>query len=185
MAEMRVLSFADARILEPPSSLRKAQILVEARRSPSGKTVFLSHSSKDDGLVPAVIALLEQHGGTVYADDFDKRLPDPPNPVTAVVLRGEICGCPRLVVLATDNSYSSRWIPWELGLGDGLHDIHPNAVLPASPNGRPPSWLETQYFHLYPKIVSFDNEWFVMDPMSVSRWRLREWLTTRLQRRAP
>jgi len=178
MAEIRLFSSSDVRSFEPASPLQKSMLLSKAHRSPSGKTVFLSHSSKDDSLVPAVIALLEEHGGTVYADDFDRRLPDQPNPATAVVLREEIRGCPRLVVLATDNSYTSRWIPWELGLGDGFHDTPPNAVLPSTPLGTFPGWLQTQYFHLYPKIINMDSEWWVTDPAGVARWPLRQWLDT-------
>ncbi len=40
------------------------------------KTVFLSHSSKDAELLPGAITILENHGGYVYIDKKDPRLPD-------------------------------------------------------------------------------------------------------------
>jgi hypothetical protein len=178
MAQMRMFSDADARGFEPFGSVQKSVLLHETRKTPTGKTVFLSHSSKDDNLVPGVIVLLQRHGATVYADDYDTRLPDPPNPATAAVLRGEIQGCPRLVVLVTNNSASSRWIPWELGLGDGFHNIPPNAILASTPSGVLPAWLGTQYFHLYPKVVNVAGAWWVTDPAGLAHWPLRQWLTT-------
>ncbi|MCU0612681.1 MAG: toll/interleukin-1 receptor domain-containing protein, partial [Candidatus Eisenbacteria bacterium] len=142
----------------------------------SGKDVFLSHCSKDDEMVPGVVDLLEQHGASVYADDFDQRLPDPPNPATAAVLRSEIQGCPRLVVLATENCHKSRWIPWELGLGDGFHNVPPNAILPATETGSMPPWIRTEYFHLYPKIVKLAGLWVVTLPSGPEWLSLHDWL---------
>jgi len=182
---MRLLSFSDVERLAPISPLQKATLMREAHARASGKTVFLSHSSKDDNLVPGVIALLTQHGATVYADDFDQRLPDPPNPATAAVLREEIHGCPRLVVIATENSHTSTWIPWELGLGDGFHGFPPNAVLPVTRFGEVPGWLDTLYFHLYPKIVDTAGQWWVTDPTGAAGMGLRDWLRSQLTRTLP
>jgi hypothetical protein len=37
-----------------------------------GKNVFLSHTTKDDDLVPGVVLVLENHGGRVYVDHQDQ-----------------------------------------------------------------------------------------------------------------
>jgi hypothetical protein len=175
MAEMRLFSLSEVRAFEP-AILQKAMVLGEARRSPQSKLVFLSHSSQDDNLVPAAIGFFMSFGASVYTDDFDKRLPNPPSVATAAALKAEIKGCPRLVVLATANSHTSRWIPWELGLGDGIRDIPPNAVLPFMADGQVAAWTKTEYFGLYPKIMNLDDTWVVTDPRSASSWPLRTWL---------
>ena len=48
--------------------LEGAVLLKEASRSMVGKTVFLSHSSKDNENLPAVISILKNYGGSVYVD---------------------------------------------------------------------------------------------------------------------
>lgn len=173
---IRLFSNADARRWEPSSLLAKRALFEDAKVSAMSKHIFLSHSSKDDALVPGVIAFFASHKATVYADDFDKRLPDPPSTNTANILKSEIKGCQRLVVLATPNSHTSRWIPWELGIGDGLKGVPPNAIFPITPEGDVQSWTKTEYFGLYPKIAEVDGEWRVIDPRNSTMWRLSTWL---------
>lgn len=116
------------------------------------------------------------HGATVYADDFDKRLPDPPSVQTAEILKGEIKQHPRFVVLATTNSHTSRWIPWELGLSDGYKGVPPSAILPITQEGVIPEWYKSTYVQLYPRIVNIDDAWRVLDPRDNKHWPLRDWL---------
>ncbi len=92
------------------------------------KTIFLSHSSKDAELLPGVITILENHGGYVYVDKKDSRLPDSVTSKTAEILRDTIRQCKKMVVLVSSNTKESRWIPWELGLGDAVK-THMNVAL--------------------------------------------------------
>lgn len=181
MATIRLFSYSDAAIQVLQSFLGRDHLLKEAKESTARKVVFLSHSSKDDPLVAGVIAFFKTLNAGVYADDFDKRLPNPPNTTTAVILKNEIRTVPRLVVLATPNTYTSRWIPWELGLADGFRGIPPNAIFPITPEGEEPSWLTTEYFNLYPKIVNLDGAWRVTDPRGTSSWPLKDWLHTQIR----
>lgn len=173
---MRLFSNSDIRNFEPAYSFEKRAMLAEASTAPSQKDVFLSHSSSDDSSVPAVIAFFAKFGASVYADDFDKRLPNPPSPQTAQILRDEIKGCPRFVVLVTPNSRQSRWIPWELGLADGYKGVPPNALLPITPEGEVQNWVTAEYFGLYPRIVHDNGEWKVFDPRDMKTWKLSIWL---------
>jgi hypothetical protein len=91
----------------------------------TGKTIFLAHSSKDERYLPGVISLLENHGGRVYIDKADSRLPDSTNRETAETLRSTISECTRFVLFVTTNSKDSKWVPWELGIADGKKDISP------------------------------------------------------------
>ena len=56
-------------------TLDESQLLKRASTSVTGKTVFLSHSSKDKRYLPAIISILEDNGGSVYTDLGDNRLP--------------------------------------------------------------------------------------------------------------
>src|SRR3712207_2606711 len=87
----------------------------------SGKTVFLSHSSQDEDLVSGAVLILENHGGSVYVDDGDPDLAGAALVDIANRLRSVIAKTRRFVMLATPRSKDSKWIPWELGLGEGKH----------------------------------------------------------------
>jgi len=180
LEKTRLFSFADAAAFERASGVSRDQLRANAAAITAATTVFLSHSSKDDPLVPGVLAFFAGFGAGVYADDFDASLPSPPSVRTAVSLKGRIQQLPRLVVLATSNTYTSRWIPWELGLADGFRGIPPNAILPITPEGEVPTWLTTEYVHLYPKILKLEGAWSVTDPQGGSPWPLAHWLHHRI-----
>ena len=120
-------TFDDIRSIN--EKINRIGILKEAysRQYPN---VFLSHSSTDHESLPAVIKILKNHGGKVYIDDGDPRLPGNVTPNTAKVLRDTIDRCSKLVVLVTTNTKDSRWVPWELGLGDGKKIESQIAIFP-------------------------------------------------------
>ena len=138
--------------------LQGAVPLKEASRSKVGKTVFLSHSSKDKEHLPSVIFILENHGGRVYVDSQDDRLPNTPNRETADILRESVRSCRRSVLFVTTNSKDSIWIPWELGLADGEKGQWPVALFPKAEKSYEQSWSETEYLGLYQRIVLGQNQ---------------------------
>jgi hypothetical protein len=83
----------------------------------------------------------------------------------------------RFLVLATERSLESRWVPWELGYADGVKRALDLAVLPVresllrdAPN---------EYVRVYSRIERADNEdWYVFKPgehsssLSVRGWLL-------------
>jgi hypothetical protein len=159
-------------------------LLKEASRTKTGKTVFLSHSSKDKDYLPAVISILENHGGRVYVDNEDDRLPNTPNRETAEILRGTVRTCRRFVLFVTTNSKDSRWIPWELGLADGEKRQYPVALFPTGDNSDDQTWAETEYLGMYQRIVwgkikdvMKDNGWIVLNHEKNTASTLRKWLT--------
>lgn len=103
-------------------------VTAAAKRSPVGST-FLSHSSKDTEILPAVIKLLDDHGGSVYIDKKDPDLPPTMSRETATVLRERIVASRKFILLASRNSKDSRWMPWELGISDGVKRSRNTAVL--------------------------------------------------------
>ena len=164
--------------------LQEAVLLKEASRTKAGKTVFLSHSSNDEEHLPAVIAILENHGGHVYVDSEDERLPTTPNRETAEILRGTVNSCRRFVLFVTTNSKDSKWIPWELGLADGEKGQWPVALFPTAEKSYEQKWSQTEYLGLYQRIVwgkiedvTQDDAWIVLNHEKNTAITLRRWLT--------
>lgn len=157
-------------------------MLKSASASRTGKTVFLAHSSKDKRYLPGVISVLENHGGHVYVDKSDDRLPESTNRETAEILRSTINGCRRFVVFVTPNSKDSRWIPWELGLADGEKGAYPVALFPTANDSHDQTWAEQEYLGLYRRIVWGTMKgwtkkgWMVHDHIQNTATPLRKWL---------
>jgi len=146
------------------------------------KTIFLSHSSKDSELLPGVISILENHGGKVYIDKKDPRLPDSVSPETAEILRNTIRDCKKMVVLVSANTKESRWIPWELGLGDEAKKIWNVALFPVVEKSYETAWTKQEYLGLYRRIIwgtfkgKDKSEWMVHEHRNNTADPLGEWL---------
>lgn len=152
--------------------------LTKSASSP-GKQVFLSHSSSDDKYVTGVTSFLSEFGGKVYSDNGDKRLPKPPSPTTADILRGEIAKAQRMVVMISEGSANSGWIPWELGLADGKHGLNNVAVLPIAGTTVEEAWARREYLGLYPVIrytTVKDNLRWILDLPNGNYYFLSDWL---------
>lgn len=149
---MSIYSIADMQAIAR-SSIRKSQYLAEARESRAD--IFLSYSSLDREMAEAALVVLrDQCNVRVYMDAFDQSLPEPPDVTTAIVLRNQLRSIPKLVVVASTNTHVSRWIPWELGISDGNGGgFGMNcAVWPVSQYGEKPAWVDSLYFHVYPRV---------------------------------
>ncbi len=92
------VSYAELR--EFGSEFEAGRLLREATAS-EGKTVFLSHSSADDTLLPGAIRILARHGGKVYRDKKDLTLKHMDILDIANRLRGAVRVCPRFVLFVT------------------------------------------------------------------------------------
>jgi len=162
--------------------LNEFQIIKAASATKSDKTVFLAHSSKDKKYLPAVISILENHGGRVYVDKDDDRLPESTNRETAEILRSTIKGCRRFVSFVTPNTRDSKWVPWELGLADGEKGEYQVALFPTANRALEQAWAEQEYLALYRRIVwgkieGWDKPgWMVLDHIHNSAVSLRTWL---------
>ena len=134
-------------LAEEASIVRKAE-----SRSPVGST-FLSHSTKDAGLLPGVVAILEAHGASVYVDKKDETLPPTTNRETAKILRNRIKQCKKFILFTTKNSKDSRWMPWELGLADGFRQMPNVTIFPEVDAAHDYQWSEREYLGVYDRIV--------------------------------
>lgn len=163
-------------------TLHERQAITKAAASKSAKDTFLSHSSKDNDLVPGVALVLQNHGGEVYVDLGDDRLPEPPSVDTAQVLRDTIRDMRRFVLLVSPNSKGSIWIPWELGIADGQKSASAVALFPVVERVTETKWAEQEYLGLYRRIVWGSLEghekevWMVYDHHTNTAQLLSKWL---------
>lgn len=123
----------------------RARTLTEARTQ-GLQTVFLCHSHHDEVLVKGVITLLEEAGWRVYVDWGDTSLPDTPTRETAERIKQKIVDLNYFLFLATNNSMSSRWCPWEIGYADGKKQIDRILMFPTTDGIRT---YGNEYLQLY------------------------------------
>lgn len=144
--------------------------------------VFLSHSSKDKDILPSVINFLSQYGVNVYIDKSDEELPDKTSAETGEILKNRIHESKKFIVLVSQNSKESKWIPWELGIADEKKKIKNVAILPSVQRNSSTNWPEQEYLGIYPRIVkaTFTGQqspvWMVLDHHSNRGTELGEWL---------
>lgn len=82
------------------------------------KSAFLCHSHKDEIIVKGLLELFKEAGINLYIDWKDHAMPDSPNVETAKRIQEKIRGSDLFLFLASANSKTSRWCPWEIGYGD-------------------------------------------------------------------
>lgn len=161
-----------------------AKSLIEKRAAynASQKKVFISHSSVDTKYIPGVEKFFGQFGFGVYADVMDERLQGMPDWEKAVLLKAEILKCDKLVILVTTSTKTSKWIPWELGIGDGSCGHVHAGLFPVTEQGLEEDWARQGYMELYPRIHHLGleggkgPEWVVRDPSTGKFWRITQWL---------
>lgn len=172
----QVRSFTDNLSLQERTNIRKRA----EERSPSG-TAFLSHSSKDQDILPGIIQILENHGATVYIDKKDPSLLPYTSKDTAFTLKNRIGQSKKFVLLATENSKDSRWVPWELGVADGYKSFDNIAIFPVLEDTMNDSWTNWEYLGLYDRVVwrkfkgKEKDEWMVWDRRDNTARALAEW----------
>jgi hypothetical protein len=158
----------------------KSRILAKAQNR-VGKTVFLSHSQKDEASLPLIISILENHGAQVYVDVKDDSLPLIPSVETAQILRESLSSCQKFILFVTPHTKSSKWIPWELGVSDGHKGQKNVALIPAADHAWDQSWAEQEYLGLYDRVIwgNFANkspEWLVYNHHQNTAVTLSWWL---------
>jgi len=126
-----------------------AKSLYEAR-SQNKQTAFLCHSHKDEELAKGLQVLLAEDGWEVYIDWQDNEMPETPNKETATKIKNKITQTDWFLFLATPNSTSSRWCPWDIGYADSEKQNSKIMIIPTSDqSGR---WYGNEYLQLYRRI---------------------------------
>ncbi len=118
-------------------------------RKANQRTAFLCHSHKDAVLAEGLQVLLAEQGVDLYIDWKDSAMPEQPNRETADRLRSQIVASDWFLFLATSNSSTSRWCPWELGYADGRKPFDRIAVVPTRDGN---TMHGNEYMQLYRRI---------------------------------
>ena len=146
--------------------------------------IFLSHSYNDRVIIPALKAELEKFGYRVYVDWIDDKLLSRDNisKDTAKILQKRMQQSKCLIYATSENSSSSRWMPWELGYFDGIKDKMVG-ILPIKKhgNGFQDNFNGEEYLGLYYYIdkdrISGKNEEALWVKESVSKYMIFDsWL---------
>jgi len=114
-------------------------------------TVFLSHSHHDRSIVEGLIAMLDQIGIKIYVDWNDKDMPRVTNRETADKIKEQIKKNAIFMILATSRALSSKWVPWEVGIGDQVKGEAQILLIPvADPSG---NFQGNEYLQLYSHLI--------------------------------
>ena len=147
--------------------------------------LFISHSFKDKDLITGIYKIFDEAGYSVYVDWIDDSNLDRNNvnEKTALLIKERLKSCKALAYAATVNTPSSKWCPWELGLGDGM--LGKVCILPIMESG----YKGQEYLKMYPYLdyateqKTEKNEFWINDPnekekyISLNRWLKGEKLT--------
>lgn len=113
------------------------------------KGAFLCHSHKDADLAKGLVNMFAEAGWRIYVDWADVEMPDTPNRETAKRIQQKIVELDWFLFLATSNSMSSRWCPWEIGYADGKKHIDQIFVIPTQDGQKT---YGNEYLQLYRRI---------------------------------
>lgn len=138
--QLRAARFGTQRVL--------ATNINEAKRL-GVKTAFLCHSHNDRDLVLGVQLKLQEIGMQLYIDWQDSAMPSSPNRETALRIKEKIVQTDFFLYLATENSSSSRWCPWEIGYADGKKSIDKIITIPVKDRGHE---YGAEYLQLYRRL---------------------------------
>ena len=132
-------------------NLQKSEAVTEEARLKGETTAFLCHSHKDAALAKGVQRWLRALGWDIYIDWDDLSMPSRPNRTTANKIKQKIQRLDYLLFLATGNSMSSRWCPWEIGYADGKKGADAIIIIPTASGG---TTHGSEYLDLYRNIDS-------------------------------
>ena len=181
----KIITMEEMRAFSEKAHINENTLIKKAESRDTQKNVFLSYSSKDTDMLPYPIKILTDHGREVYIDKGDDRLPEPPSSKTAKISKETIKKLPRMVVFVTPNSKDSKWIPWELGLGDGSKSNYNVAIFPSVEKSYDTKWTEQEYLGPYSRIVfgglkGYSKDvWMVYDHKTHTAVELGKWLNNR------
>lgn len=154
-------------------ALPQLELLRAARRQPLRKslphnawqrTAFLCHSHLDKELAEGLQVWLAEQGIDVYIDWKDSTMPETPDRETARRIQERIQASQWFLFLATSNSKTSRWCPWELGYADGKNNWNQIAIVPTADGS---GTHGNEYMQLYRRLdANLMGQLFIFEPGS-------------------
>jgi len=188
MAIMTFAKLADyarrSRSLPNENRSSRAFLKVEAAKKDHDTKIFLSHSSKEsDEAIEGTLSFFKiEFNAKVFVDRKDANLSGIPSTEAAPYLKENIIKIPKFVIMMSPDTYSSKWIPWELGLADGSKGYDKIALYFVNQDGTDNIASKQEYFGLYPQMWFGRMEgqvvdtWNVYDTRDKSSWYLKDWI---------
>lgn len=148
------------------------------------RTVFLSHSHQDNDFVLKIIEFLLTIDTYVYVDWLDPTMPQVTSAETATKIKERIIQCERFIVLLSENSRESKWVPWELGFADAKKDDSKISIFPIKRSFYTADSIfdGLEYMELYQRIkIGISNDTgaetpIVLPPRATRGYALYQWL---------
>lgn len=128
---------------------------IKEAKARSRTTVFLSHSHRDRVLALGLKNKLREQDVDLYIDWEDTAMPDQTNRETASRIQGKIVDSDIFLFLATQNSLSSRWCPWEIGYADGKKPVDRILIVPTEDDQG--HYHGNEYLQLYRRLLIPDG----------------------------
>lgn len=145
------------------------------RKGKAKMSLFLSHSHHDQDLVNDIIRFFWALNVDVYVDWLDKSMPAITSAETAQIIKNKIESCDKFVVLLTENSKNSKWVPWELGYADGKKRIDNISIFPVK-RYYYEDFKGVEYMDLYPQIKEGYNNGTLLGPAIFKGNQTAKWL---------
>lgn len=124
--------------------------------------VFISHKSKDMELAEKIGNILQDNAFEIYLDKYDPLIKESSD--IAKRIESKIRSSTDLLVLITENTKESWWVPFEIGLSTA-HDIR----------------IASLVFENAPRLPSFIRKWPLIDNEEKFNIYLQELDNVRLQ----
>lgn len=139
------------------------------------KKIFLSHSHHDKILAKGLRNQFASLGIKLYVDWLDLTMPVITDRTTANKIKERINNCDHVLVLATKNALTSKWVPWEIGVADIQKTPSRISIIPVV--DRSGAFHGNEYLQLYRKIaIKRDGSWTVLEPGKTNGMVFEEWL---------
>ncbi|TGL75992.1 TIR domain-containing protein [Leptospira yasudae] len=132
-----------------------SRIFKERAKFEADVTIFLSHSHLDKLLIEGFIYYLAQFGLDIYVDWQDSEMPRITNKDTASLIKQKIQDLDMFWIFATENAMNSKWVPWEIGVGDVVKEGKVFIIPVANDFGK---FYGNEYLQLYEAIEISDDK---------------------------
>jgi len=167
---MRYLTYKD---------LYNQSISIESKNLCNDKpvVVFLSHKHEEVNFVLKIKEFFDVQGIYVKVDWLDPYMPKVTSLETAYKIRQHIMHSDKFILIDSESSKESLWIPWELGFADGVKGLIDIAVLPVTYNTQ--EWKGREYYGIYNFLRYDENDTLSLcNPSGRRIMSLVQWLET-------
>jgi len=153
--------------------------ICESQSSTRTYDIFLSHCFRDVDLIEGLTNFLKGLGFSVYVDWLEDPTLDREKvtPATAAVVKTRMKNSKTLIFATSENSSTSKWMPWELGFFDG-YKPGKIGILPITASATS-TFSGQEYLGLYPTI-SFANAYsrtLQLNKSTTDAVSLNEWIS--------